>query len=311
MPQQPIAPVSSHGPIAPVASHAREVKHVTPKGRILRLPEDISEEDAAAAVEATDALPEEKSLGGKALNTIKALGSFAVDPMGLVSPTIKSTLADMSSGAAKNVGRTALDLSSLYTPGRTMASQLPDLQSENMSEKMGSTAADIAMAIAPAAAGRVGVNTVRQGANLLERGAVPMSREAADVTLKSGAGRVTQANADKLAALAAERTLPNGVIIRPKPAVQEAAAAMEKAANKAPTPLWGDAAVGSGAYWLGGPKLAGAAAALKFLHRPAVKSTIAQIGYGSAPVLGPTGAGAVGGPVFRQVLDWLLKGEDK
>lgn len=286
-------------------------KRVEFDGKIHEFPDDFTDADIAAALSGGQAAPQAKSFGAKALDTIKALGSVAVDPLGLVNQKTKSALADASSGAAKNVGRTALDLASLYTPGMGHTSRIPDLQSENTAEKVGSTAADIAMAIAPAAAGRVGVNAVRSGATALERSAVPMSRDAAKFTMANRVGRPTQANAAALAEAATPKALPGGSgKLVPKPYIQEAATAMDKAANKTPRPFYEDAMVGSGAYWLGGPKLAATIAALKLLNRPAVKATAAHLGYGAAPVLGPAGAGAAAGPAFRQVLDWLLK-EDK
>lgn len=250
----------------------------------------------------------------------------------------RSTGADVAIGAGKSVGRNLLDLGvaaanfdpvsnaflgplkligadkalgiDKYLPGYVPPGTREALAPENQTQRNAGWATDAAMALAGPGIARGAANLVRSGAKLAERSALPMSDAAAEFTLKNMAGRVAPKNSAALATEATPRTLPGGVKVQPKPHVQEAAAAMEKAVNTPGKPFWEDFAVGSGAYALGGPKVAGTIAALKFLNRPAVKSGIAQVGYSTAPVLGATGVG-VAAPIVSQVLDWLTRSKQR
>lgn len=170
-------------------------KRVEFGGKTYEFPDDATDAEIAAALDAVAPKPPEKSFGAKALDTIKALGSVAVDPLGLVNPSVKSTLANMSSGAAKNTGRTALDLTSLYTPSSGLSSQIPDLQSQNPAETAGSIAADVAMTALPGAAVGRGTRAAERFANVNQRWAMGTAdKKIAETLLKGGKAPLTETN---------------------------------------------------------------------------------------------------------------------
>lgn len=163
-------------------------------------PDNMPDEDIRLVIE-QELLPQ-KSLGGKIFDTVKALAPAVVDPAGMAPAGAKSALTDLSIGAAKGAGRTAIDLLSAHEPNRYgQSSRIPDLQAANTPETLGGVAVDAALAAASGgaegASSRAARNfAVRQWQKAAARPILESPAIAEDV-LKSGLGRLTRENAAK------------------------------------------------------------------------------------------------------------------